>query len=602
MVSAVYFAGPLVVAILMVFLRWTGRSDRLLAVGFGVLSAIPASAAAWVAARGWPELFEAVASLAGVAGTAVLILWMRRTGRTLRGEPTGRLEDALGVSGWAVAAIAFLAALSTGASVTSVIGAVTAVGLGWAASTATAGTDLRRFLTWSGALLIPVAAGLLTHGVHGLQHAGALPGADRVAFDLGADPASWYATLLAGTVGLTTRSTVLEAGAWLAFAMVMTAVYFRPAHAAPRPRAHAVVVLAAVAVLASACGAAAPAADTGVIAVTATDTECRLSADHATAGPRVFDVRNQGAKVTEFYVYAAGDRIVGEVENIAPGVSRTLHVDLPAGTYTTSCRPGMTGAGVRGAFTVTGSGSGTSSAPSADPALAAAAATYQDYVRQQAAAFVDRTTAFVAAVNAGDRAKAQALYAPARSPYERIETVAESFGDLDPKIDARDGDLDPGVEWTGYHRIEQQLWNGGDLAAVAGVADQLLADVTELRTRLNGVTLTALEIANGAKSLLDEVATKKVTGEEDRYSHTDLWDFAANVEGCRAAIAALKPAYDAHLDDRFAAVDTELAQYRQGGGFVRYDTLQPTQVQRLAAVVNALAEPVSAVPAAVARR
>ncbi|MFD0577132.1 iron uptake system protein EfeO [Dactylosporangium darangshiense] len=361
-------------------------------------------------------------------------------------------------------------------------------------------------------------------------------------------------------------------------------------------------MLGALAALASCGGPQSAPADAGAVAVTATDTECRLSADHAAAGPRVFEVQNTGGKVTEFYVYAAGDRIVGEVENVAPGLTRSLHVDLPAGTYTTSCRPGMTGVGIRGAFTVTGPAGATSGTTSADPALAAAAVTYRDYVRQQAATFVDQTAAFVAAVKGGDRAKAQALYAPARAPYERIETVAESFDDLDPKIDARDGDLDPGTTWTGYHRIEQQLWNGGDLTAVAAVADQLLADVTELRQRLDGVTLTALEIANGAKSLLDEVATKKVTGEEDRYSHTDLWDFAANVDGCRAAIASLKPAYDAHLDERFAAVDAELAKYRHGTGYAAYDTLPPAEVQRLSGVVNALAEQVSAVPAAIAHR
>ncbi|MGI5239961.1 iron uptake system protein EfeO [Dactylosporangium sp. CA-139066] len=623
----------LVVAILVAFLARAGRRDRIRHVWAGVGGAVVVSAAvgvlltsaaAWLGAGTRLELFEAVTSLAAVTLVTWMIFWMRRTARSLRGELTGRLENAMRVGGWAVAAMAFFAVVREGVEMVLLVfaaaesagsagaaplagmltGVAAAVGLGWAVSTATARIDLGRFFTWTGALLILVAAGILKYGVHGLQSAGVLPGGNRIAFDLAGlmDPTSWYATVLAGTVNLTPRASVLEIGAWLAFAMIMLALFFRPAHATPRPRTQAVAVLGAVAALAS-CGGPQPApADAGAIAVTATDTECRLSADHAPAGPQVFDVHNTGGKVTEFYVYAAGDRIVGEVENIAPGLTRSLHVDLPAGAYTTSCRPGMTGAGIRAAFTVSGSGSGTPVASSADPALAAAVAAYQDYVRQQAAAFVEQTTAFVAAVKAGDRAKAQALYAPARAPYERIETVAESFGDLDPKIDARDGDLDPAVAWTGYHRIEQQLWNGGDLTAVAGVADQLLADVTELRTRLGGVTLSALEIANGAKSLLDEVATKKVTGEEDRYSHTDLWDFAANVEGCRAAVAALKPAYDAHLDDQFAAVDAELAKYRQGAGYAAYDTLQPPQAQRLAAVVNALAEQVSAVPAAVAHR
>ena len=117
------------------------------------------------------------------------------------------------------------------------------------------------------------------------------------------------------------------------------------------------------------------------------------------------------------------------------------------------------------------------------------------------------------------------------------------------------------------------------------------------------------ELANGARSLLDEVATKKVTGEEDRYSHTDLWDFAANVDGSRAAIAALRPVLDARRPDlgprrdaRFAAVDAELAKYRQGDGYVAYTTLQPNQVQLLSGTVNALGEQVSAVPAAIAHR
>ncbi|GAA2350477.1 iron uptake system protein EfeO [Dactylosporangium salmoneum] len=619
----------LVVAILIAFLSRAGRREHLRHVWTGVggaalvsaaVGALLTSAAAWLGAGTRLELFEAVTSLAAVVLVTWMIFWMRRTARTLRGELTGRLENALRVGGWAVAAMAFFAVLREGVEMVLLVfaaaegaggtagatplagmltGVAAAVALGWAVSTATARIDLGRFFTWTGALLILVAAGILKYGVHGLQSAGVLPGGNRIAFDLGGlvDPTSWYATLFAGTVNLTPRASVLEIGAWLSFAMVMLALFFRPAHPAPRPRAQAYATLGALAALASCGGPSAVPSTSDAIAVTAGDTQCRLSADHAAAGPHVFEVRNEGGKVTEFYVYAAGDRIVGEVENIAPGLSRTLHVELTAGTYTVSCRPGMTGTGIRAAFTVTGPGGDASGAASADPALAAAAATYQDYVRRQAAAFAEQTTAFVAAVKAGDRARAQALYAPARAPYERIETVAESFADLDPRIDARDGDLDPGTAWTGYHRIEQQLWGGGDLAAVAGVADQLLADVTELRRRLDGVALTALGIANGAKSLLDEVATKKVTGEEDRYSHTDLWDFAANVEGCRAALATLPvPAVS------FAAVDAELAKYHQGDGFVAYDSLRPEQVQRLAAVVNALAEQVSAVPAAIAHR
>jgi iron uptake system component EfeO len=120
------------------------------------------------------------------------------------------------------------------------------------------------------------------------------------------------------------------------------------------------------------------------------------------------------------------------------------------------------------------------------------------------------------------------------------------------------------------------------------------------------IELTPLQLANGAKELLDEVATGKITGEEDRYSHTDLWDFRANVDGSQAAIAALRPVLDQRdpalgpvLDQRFAAVDQLLEQYRRGDGFVLYTQLTPDDTRRMTESVDALGEPVSQVAAVV---
>ncbi|MEU0556702.1 iron uptake system protein EfeO [Dactylosporangium sp. NPDC006015] len=621
----------LVVSILVAFLVQAGRRDRLPHVWAGVAVAILLSAglgvllttvAGWLGSGVRMELFEAVTSLAAVVLVTAMIFWMRRTARTLKGELTDRLATALSVGGWAVAATAFFAVVREGVEMVLLVfaaaegasesaaplagmlsGVVVAVGLGWLISTATARINLGRFFTWTAVLLILVAAGILKYAVHGLQSAAVLPGGTTLAFDVsaGVDPTSWYATLLAGTVNVTTRATVLEVLAWAGFAAVMLLLYFRPVAAPAKVRVGAVAVVAVVLTPSSSCGGPAAAPATDRITVTATDTTCTVSTEHTTAGGREFTVTNKGSKLTEFYVYGAGDRIIGEVENIAPGVTRTLHVELAAGSYTTSCRPGMTGTGLRGPLTVTGGA--PSGATSADPALATAAAAYHRYLLAQGDLMTAQTAGFVAAVKAGDRGRAQALYAAARTPYERIEPVAESFGDLDPRIDARDGDLDPGQPWTGWHRIEQQLWNGTPMTEVTPVAVQLESDVTELRHRLDGVEATALEVANGAKSLLDEVAAKKVTGEEDRYSHTDLWDFAANVDGCRAALDTLRPVLDARrpdlgtaLDQRFAAVTAELGKHRHGDGFASYDTLTREQVQLLAAVVNALAEQVSAVP------
>ena len=116
------------------------------------------------------------------------------------------------------------------------------------------------------------------------------------------------------------------------------------------------------------------------------------------------------------------------------------------------------------------------------------------------------------------------------------------------------------------------------------------------------VVTTPTQLANGAKELLDEVATGKITGEEDRYSHTDLWDFKANVEGSQAAVAALRPVIDEKdqtlgpvLDERFAAVDTLLENYRAGDGFKSYTELTEDDIKKMTDAVDALGEPVSQV-------
>ncbi|WP_431879325.1 iron uptake system protein EfeO [Micromonospora marina] len=363
--------------------------------------------------------------------------------------------------------------------------------------------------------------------------------------------------------------------------------------------------LLAVAGLAG-CGGGddADATNGGPIAVKATDTVCEVGDTEIDAGQVTFKVTNTGSKVNEFYVYAAGDRVMGEVENIAPGLSRELRVELTAGTYETACKPGMSGRGIRGALKV----SGTAATVAPDAALTQATESYQRYVRSQTAALLTKTEEFVAAVKANDVAKAKALYPVARTYWERIEPVAESFGDLDPKIDGREEVVEEGMEFTGFHRIEKDLWTTGDVSSDGPIADRLLVDVKAIVAKADAEKLTPLQLANGAKALLDEVASGKITGEEERYSHTDLWDFNANLEGSKAAVAALRPALEQRapdlvkqLDSEFANVEATLGKHRAGDGWKLHTQLGQAELKELSDAVNALAEPVSKVAAAVAR-
>jgi len=341
----------------------------------------------------------------------------------------------------------------------------------------------------------------------------------------------------------------------------------------------------------------------GPIAVNATDTACELSATTAKAGTVTFQITNSGSKVNEFYLYAEGDRIVSEVENITPGLSRQLKVEITEpGTFTTACKPGMVGDGLRGAFTVTG----TAVKGSADSKVAKAITDYKAFVASEADEFVDGTKEFVAAVKAGNVAQAKSLYAQARHPWEAIEPVAESFGDLDPKIDGREDVIADGMAFTGYHRLEKDLWKDGLQKDSGAIADQLLADVTEIAAKSKTVEPTALSIANGAKALLDEVATGKITGEEERYSHTDLWDFDGNLEGSRQALAVLRPviterdpALQKALDADFTELSSLLAKHKTGADYKSYTALTDADIKELTVSLDALSEQVSKVPGVV---
>ena len=312
-----------------------------------------------------------------------------------------------------------------------------------------------------------------------------------------------------------------------------------------------------------------------------------------------FVITNTGSsRNTEAELLRDG-KIVAEKEGIKPGSSGDLVLRLDqAGTYNIHCAGGAQNTW---AFTVTGSAGQASNA-----ALAAATRGYHDYVVAEIDQFAATTKQFTDAVRAGDIDKAKQLYPLARVHYERVEPVAESFGDLDTSIDARLDHLDNPGDWTGFHRIEKAMWQDHTLAGMRHVADKLDADIATLKSKVATETYQAAQLANGAGELLNEVSTTKVTGEEERYSHTDLWDLAANVDGARKCFELLKPAVAAkdatlaqQLDARFADVADSLSRYRQGDGYVDYSTVADGQRRQLADGVNALAEPLSQVAALV---
>jgi iron uptake system component EfeO len=379
------------------------------------------------------------------------------------------------------------------------------------------------------------------------------------------------------------------------------------------------------------CVAKADVAASDALAVKASDSACDLPTATATSGTLAFDVTNTGSEVSEFYLLAEdGLRIVGEVENIAPGASRTLTVVAQPGNYFTLCKPGMVGEGVgRAAFTVTGD----AIAASGDDAeqKQQAVSLYAAFVKDQVEQLVPAVDAFTAAYAAGDDETARTSFPQVRAFYERIEPVAESLGDLDPKIDYREVDaVAEGLDWTGFHRIEKDLWVPAQDALNADGAtpawqdwapstpeqrtehaDQLVADVAQLNDYVHSDEfVSALDaqgiagISNGAIALLDEVANGKISGEEDWWSGTDLYDFAANVEGSKMAYSLVRDFAESKgadgqklvtaIDKGYADLEAQLATYGSADtSFVAYSTLTEADKRTLTDLINALAEPLS---------
>ncbi|MEE1749357.1 MULTISPECIES: iron uptake system protein EfeO [unclassified Streptomyces] len=345
----------------------------------------------------------------------------------------------------------------------------------------------------------------------------------------------------------------------------------------------------------------------GAVQVVAKDDSCEVSKKKLPAGHIELAVQNKGSKVTEVYVLFPDDRIVAERENIGPGTKATITAEIKAGSYEVACKPGMKGHGIRQKLEVTGA-----NAAKRSPGMDKAVAEYRTYVQAQADETLPKAKKFTDAVAAGDIEAAKKIYADSRLGWERTEPVAESFGDIDPKVDIREDGLEDGQKWTGWHRLEKALWQDKKLGAEEkALAPVLYKDLVDWQKRVGTADITPTSMANGAKELLDEVATGKVTGEEERYSHTDLIDFKGNVEGAEKSYELLKPiaskndaALTTTLDKRFAELNTLLDKYREDKGsyeFTSYEKVGKADRKELSDAVNALAEPLSRLAAAVTK-
>ncbi|MXP48649.1 iron uptake system protein EfeO [Pantoea sp. Eser] len=335
------------------------------------------------------------------------------------------------------------------------------------------------------------------------------------------------------------------------------------------------------------------------VTVSVNDKQCEPMTLIVKAGKTQFLIKNNSQKALEWEILK-GVMVVEERENIAPGFSQKLTANLQAGEYEMTC--GLL-SNPKGELVVEAGDAAAKSAPSERMQLVGPISAYKEYVTEQVNQLVSGTQAFTDAVKAGDVEKAKALFAPTRQYYERIEPIAELFSDLDGSIDAREDDYEKKAEdpkFTGFHRLEKALFADHSTEGMAGCADQLNKDVKDLQTRISELAFPPAKVVGGAAGLIEEVASSKISGEEDRYSHTDLWDFQANVDGAQKIVELLRPMVSqanpqllAKINGNFKKVDAILSKYRTKTGFSSYEKLTSADRNALKGPITALAEDLS---------
>lgn len=347
---------------------------------------------------------------------------------------------------------------------------------------------------------------------------------------------------------------------------------------------------------------------------------CEIDHTSAKAGPITFNIVNKTATSLTELELLSDNRILGEKENLAPGLPASkFTLTLDGGTYQLYC-PGATKEMV--AFNVTGK-SAAQPGGSVSTLLTEGTKGYGVYVDGVVDAMVVAVNRLKSDIDAGDLAKAKEDYAKARPFYERIESDVSGFilpgfkatdnsGNLDYLIDMRASNLDPKAGWHGFHAIERDLFQNGKITPdTKKLAAELQQNVGQLDKLAKALTYKPEDLANGAADLLEEVQGTKISGEEEAYSHIDLVDFAGNVEGAEQSFAFLQPGLEKidpdltkRVADQFAAVHQLLDTYRDPkipGGFKYYTAeIKAADGAKLSRSVQALQEPLSKIAEKVA--
>jgi len=320
---------------------------------------------------------------------------------------------------------------------------------------------------------------------------------------------------------------------------------------------------------------------------------CEPNALEVPAGPARFRIVNRSDRAVEWEILD-GVLVVEERENIAPGLSQVINATLAPGEYAITC--GLL-SNPRGTLKVLPTAA-SEAASKAGPTLTqfiGPLSEYRVYLNQQSRLLLQGITSLQQALAAGDLNQAKAAYAAARLPYQRLAATAQRFAELDNRLNARadyyeQREQDPA--FGGFHRLEQGLFAAGSTAGLAPVADRLQQDATALRDALLGQSLPPEQLSGNAARLLHNLATTRISGEEERYSQLVLPGFAANLDGTRKIIDLLRPLLSKGHQDLQQRLDSQVQALAAALGDLQrpYSSLSAEERNRIATAAQALAD------------
>ncbi|MEW1777357.1 iron uptake transporter permease EfeU [Streptomyces sp. NPDC086777] len=675
----------LIVSILVATLVRAGARNRLPQVWTGVLAAIALAmsfgavltfTAASLSATA-QEAFGGTLSVIAVAFVTAMVFWMRRSARSLAGEIKERVTGALAMGSGVLVLTSFLAvgregletALflwttaraageSAGPLTGAGIGLVLAAGLCWGLYRRVLKINLTRFFTYTGAVLIVIAAGVLGYGLRDLQEGGVLPGNTAYAFDLTShvDAGSWYSTLLQGVLNITPAMTWLQVAGYAGYLAVVMTLFVRgvrgvrgvpaapaaapepaavtsapepavvtaavtsapePAVAGPGPAGAArrrpvwvvpVAVVAVPAVVAGLVVSLARPKPTSGETVAVSETECGKGFTAPEPGRQTFRMRNTGDKTSEVYLIDPGSNAVyGEVEGLAPGTTRDLVATVAGGTYAWRCVPSSGRAVTSRSVTVSG-GTGSTKAvvPVSENDLAAPLKAYTAYVEQGLATLVAQTRTLDADIAGNHLAKARTDWLAAHLTYSSLGAAYGTFEDYDQKINGRADGLPGGVadrDFAGFHRVEYGLWHAQTAGQLKAPVQALAAAAAGLQKAFPTQDFAPGDLPLRAHEILENTLQFELTADTDEGSGTNLATANANLAGTRELLTVLRPLLTARAPKLLPAVDADIARLQQlldaehrGANWTPVEQLDTSTRQRIGGATGQLLEDLAPVP------